>query len=142
MIGNDIHCHAQEGAGKAALLVIATLQQLKIIDGELSVLVLCFSRENAHKVREEYGRLSKHLPIKVAVIFLTCKLVNYIFQTAVSLGGVSADKDKATFEKERPHILIGTPLRIRNLIQAGALKLDKIKCLAIYDGDRILQERG
>lgn len=63
--GNDILCQAESGAGKAALLVIATLQQLDILDGQLSTLVLCFSRENVYKIREYYERFAKYMAIKV-----------------------------------------------------------------------------
>lgn len=142
MIGNDIYCQAENGAGKATLLVIATLQQLKIIDGELSTLVVCFSRENAHKIKEEFDKLSKYMPVKVGVTLRFVELYFETFQISLSLGGVSSDKEKAVFEKERPNILIGTPLRISNLIQTGALTVGNVKCLAIYDCDRILQERG
>lgn len=55
---------------------------------------------------------------------------------------MSSDKDREVFEKARPHIVIGTALRIKNIIQSGSLKMDKFKRLAIYDGDRILGERG
>lgn len=40
----DVICQAKSGMGKTAVFVIATLQQLEPVDGQVSVLVMCHAR--------------------------------------------------------------------------------------------------
>merc|ERR1719376_974188 len=53
-----------------AVFVLATLQQIEPVDGQVSVLVMCHTRELAFQISKEYERFSKFLPaIKVGVFF-------------------------------------------------------------------------
>ncbi len=47
----------KSGHGKTAVFVLATLQQLDPVNGEVSVLVLCHTRELAYQIRNEYNGL-------------------------------------------------------------------------------------
>jgi superfamily II DNA/RNA helicase len=62
ILGMDIICQAKSGMGKTAVFVLATLQQLQPVDGEVSVLVMCHTRELAFQISKEYERFSKYLP--------------------------------------------------------------------------------
>lgn len=44
ILGMDVICQAKSGMGKTAVFVIATLQQLEPVDGQVSVLVMCHTR--------------------------------------------------------------------------------------------------
>ena len=44
ILGMDVICQAKSGMGKTAVFVIATLQQLELVDGQVSVLVMCHAR--------------------------------------------------------------------------------------------------
>ena len=44
ILGMDVICQAKSGMGKTAVFVIATLQQLEIVEGQVSVLVMCHAR--------------------------------------------------------------------------------------------------
>merc|ERR1712137_525755 len=96
ILGMDILCQAKSGMGKTAVFVLATLQQLDPVDGQVSVLVLCHTRELAYQIHKEYGRFSKYMPNVRAEVFY---------------GGVqiTADEEKM---KTNPHIIVGTPGRI------------------------------
>ena len=70
VLGMDIICQAKSGMGKTAVFVLATLHQLEPVDGEVSVLVLCHTRELAFQIKNEYTRFSKYLPnIKCEVFY-------------------------------------------------------------------------
>ncbi|CAF4939273.1 unnamed protein product, partial [Rotaria magnacalcarata] len=50
--------------------VLATLQQLEPVDGQVSVIVLCHARELAFQISREYERFRKYMSsVKVAVFF-------------------------------------------------------------------------
>lgn len=44
ILGMDVICQAKSGMGKTAVFVIATLQQLEPVDGQVSVIVMCHAR--------------------------------------------------------------------------------------------------
>ncbi len=58
----DILCQAKSGMGKTAVFVLATMQQLEPVDGQVSVLVMCHTRELAFQISKEYERFSKYMP--------------------------------------------------------------------------------
>ena len=60
VLGMDILCQAKSGMGKTAVFVLATLQQLEPVDGQVSVLVMCHTRELAFQISKEYERFSKY----------------------------------------------------------------------------------
>lgn len=70
ILGMDVLCQAKSGMGKTAVFVLATLQQLEPVTGQVSVLVMCHTRELAFQISKEYERFSKYMPnVKVAVFF-------------------------------------------------------------------------
>ncbi|GMR33489.1 hypothetical protein PMAYCL1PPCAC_03684, partial [Pristionchus mayeri] len=123
ILGMDVICQAKSGMGKTAVFVIATLQQLEPVDGEVSVLVMCHTRELAFQISKEYERFSKYFStIKVSVFF----------------GGIPIKKDEDVLKNNCPHIVVGTPGRILALVQSGALKLNKIKYFVLDECDRMI----
>ena len=71
VLGMDILCQAKSGMGKTAVFVLATMQQLETVEGQVSVLVMCHTRELAFQISKEYERFSKYMPdIKVRSHFV------------------------------------------------------------------------
>ena len=62
LLGMDVLCQAKSGMGKTAVFVLATLNQLVPKEGEVSVLVLCHTRELAYQIGNEYNRVAKYMP--------------------------------------------------------------------------------
>merc|ERR1712131_366 len=62
ILGMDILCQAKSGMGETAVFVLATLQQIEPVDGQVSVLVMCHTRELAFQISKEYERFSKFMP--------------------------------------------------------------------------------
>jgi ATP-dependent RNA helicase UAP56/SUB2 len=124
-LGMDVICQAKAGMGKTAVFVLATLHQLEPVDGEVSVLVLCHTRELAYQIKKEYDRFSTHLPnVKSEFIF----------------GGVPLAQHVTLFKENCPHIVVATPGRIKALVNQGVVKLDKLKHFVLDECDRLLEE--
>lgn len=125
ILGMDIICQAKSGMGKTAVFVLATLQQLEQADGQVSVLVMCHTRELAFQICKEYERFSKYMnDIKVAVFF----------------GGVNIKKDQQTLKTNCPHIVVGTPGRILALAREKSLNLKHIKHFILDECDKMLEQ--
>eukprot|EP01087_Luapelamoeba_hula_P016406 TRINITY_DN5042_c0_g1_i2.p1 TRINITY_DN5042_c0_g1~~TRINITY_DN5042_c0_g1_i2.p1 ORF type:complete len:336 (-),score=67.53 TRINITY_DN5042_c0_g1_i2:888-1895(-) len=110
--------------GKTAIFVLATLQQLEVTNGVLC-LVLCHTRELAYQISFEFERFCKHLPdVRRAVIY----------------GGVDVRPQKALFEKPEttPHIVIGTPGRLLQLVSDNTIDLKKLKYFVLDECDQCL----
>ena len=58
----DVLCQAKSGMGKTAVFVLTTLNQLKPVEGEVAVIVLCHTRELAYQIGNEYNRFAKFMP--------------------------------------------------------------------------------
>ena len=70
ILGMDVLCQAKSGMGKTAVFVLDTLQQPEPVTRQVSVLVMCHTREVALQISKEYERFSKYMPnVKVAVFF-------------------------------------------------------------------------
>merc|ERR1712042_103939 len=125
ILNMDVLCQAKSGMGKTAVFVLATLQQLEPLDGQVSIVVMCHTRELAFQISKEYERFSKYLEqTKIAVFF----------------GGMPVDKDKKTLKENCPHIVVGTPGRILGLVRAKALDLKKVKHFVLDECDKMLDQ--
>uniref|UniRef100_S4RXJ6 RNA helicase n=1 Tax=Petromyzon marinus TaxID=7757 RepID=S4RXJ6_PETMA len=124
ILGMDVLCQAKSGMGKTAVFVLATLQQLEPTDGQVSVLVMCHTRELAFQISKEYERFSKYMPtVKVAVFF----------------GGLSIKKDEEVLKKNCPHIVVGTPGRLA-LSRNKTLNLKHVKHFILDECDKMLEQ--
>ncbi|CAF3527387.1 unnamed protein product [Rotaria sordida] len=126
ILGTDIVCQAKSGMGKTAVFILATLQQLEPVDGQVSVIVLCHTSELAFQISREYEYFCKYLPtIKVSVFF----------------GGLSIRNDEDVLKKNCPHIVVGTIGRILALAKSKALNLRYVKHFIIDECDKVLGSR-
>jgi superfamily II DNA/RNA helicase len=123
VLGMDILSQAKSGMGKTAVFVVATLQQIEPVEGQVSVLVLCHTRELAFQISKEYERFSKFLQaVKVGVFF----------------GGLSIAKDEVVLQSNCPNIVVGTPGRILALVTKKKLSLKNLKHFVLDECDQIL----
>jgi len=124
VLGMDIICQAKSGMGKTAVFVLATLQQLVPEEGVVDTLVLCHTRELAYQICQEYLRFSKYLPdVKVKVFF----------------GGINIKQHKNLLSSEVPHVVVGTPGRVLQLVKEKQLDLSKLKRFILDECDQMLE---
>uniref|UniRef100_A0A3Q3MPG5 RNA helicase n=1 Tax=Labrus bergylta TaxID=56723 RepID=A0A3Q3MPG5_9LABR len=123
--GMDVLCQAKPGMGKTALFVLATLQQLEPVTGQVSVLVMCPTKQLAFQISKEYKRFSKFMPtVKVAVF----------------VGGLSKKKDMEVLKGGSPHIVVGTPGRTHALIRSQTLNPRHIKHFILDECDKMVRQ--
>lgn len=123
----DVISQAKSGMGKTAVFVLATLQQIEPVAGQVSVLVLCHTRELAFQIKNEYLRFSKYMPA---------------IKTHVFYGGVSIKQDQEVLKNDCPNIVVGTPGRILALIREKSLNLKNCKHFILDECDKMLEALG
>lgn len=120
----DVLCQAKSGMGKTAVFTLAVLQQLHPVDGEVSCVILGHTRELAYQIAREIERFAKYFPaVRSAVIY----------------GGVPVRQHKDLLQTNTPHIVVGTPGRIKDLVSQKILKMDKVKYFVLDECDKILE---
>jgi ATP-independent RNA helicase DbpA len=122
LAGRDVVAQAATGSGKTAVFALGLLSTLDASAVRLQGLVLCPTRELADQVSREIRRLARFIP-NVKVLTLC--------------GGIPLRPHLASLSHE-PHIVVGTPGRILELVQKEALPLDFLKVLVLDEADRML----
>jgi len=124
VLGMDVLCQAKSGMGKTAVFVLATLQQMEPVDGQVSTIILCHTRELAFQISKEYERFSKYMTaVKVGVFF----------------GGMPIENDRKILRESPPHVVVATPGRILALIRGKELNLKNVKHFVLDECDKMLE---
>ena len=125
-MGKDIICQAVSGKGKTAVFILSVVHQLDEDPQPNSVLILCNTRELAYQIKKECDRFTKYLP----------KIRKECF-----FGGVPVkDQIKVLKGANPPHIVIGTPGRILQLVKDKALVLDNLQVFILDECDKMMDE--
>ncbi|XP_021106074.1 ATP-dependent RNA helicase DDX39A isoform X3 [Heterocephalus glaber] len=152
ILGMDVLCQAKSGMGKTAVFVLATLQQIEPVNGQVSVLVMCHTRELAFQISKEYERFSKYMPnVKVspgplgAALALAQQHLPSLaraaaFEVSVFFGGLSIKKDEDVLKRNCPHVVVGTPGRILALVRNRSLNLKNVKHFVLDECDKMLEQ--
>lgn len=118
--GRDIIGLANTGTGKTAAFMLPILHRIAT-GATYQVLVMAPTRELAQQIEEETRKFAAGMPLF----------------SAICVGGVNIERQKRALAKD-PHIIIGTPGRLKDLIQQGALVLDMCDSLVLDEADRML----
>ncbi|EPS72066.1 hypothetical protein M569_02692, partial [Genlisea aurea] len=124
LAGEDVMARAETGSGKTAAFALPILQRLAENPFGVFALVLTPTRELAYQLAEQFRALGSGLRIRCAVI----------------VGGM----DMITQSQgliQRPHVVIGTPGRIKVLIDENPdipAVFSNTKFLVLDEADRVL----
>jgi len=118
----DVVAQAQTGSGKTAAFALGLLSSLDAAAAKVQGLVLCPTRELADQVSREIRRLAAFIPnVKVTTL----------------CGGVPRRTHINSLVHE-PHIAVGTPGRILDLLKKNALPMQALQVLVLDEADRML----
>lgn len=119
--GRDVIGLANTGTGKTAAFLLPIIERQSGIMLRPSVLIVAPTRELAQQIDEQFRDFSKGLGLYSTLI----------------VGGVNVDRQIHEL-KRRPHFIIGTPGRLKDLMQRRLLKLDNMTTLVLDEADRML----
>ncbi len=116
------------GSGKTHSFLIPILQNLNLEKEEVQAVIISPTRELASQLYEVLLKLTKcsETPINVAR----------------AIGGVDREQEIKRFEKNQPHIVIGTIGRLNDLVvESNVLKIHNAKSVVIDEADMIFEEK-
>lgn len=120
LAGKDVLGQARTGTGKTAAFGMPILQMIDP-KGRLQALVLTPTRELAAQVVGEFRRLAKFVEIHCVPVYGGTRMKTQLHQ----LG-------------RRPHVVVGTPGRVQDLMGRGAIRLDSIRFAVLDEVERML----
>ena len=120
--GRDVIAQAPTGSGKTAAFGLGLLQRIDPTLVRTQALVLCPTRELAEQVGGQLRKLALGVPnVKVTVL----------------CGGIPLAPQLASLA-HAPHVVVGTPGRIQELLRGDALQLGGVQGFVLDEADRML----
>ena len=121
--GSDLLGQASTGTGKTAAFALPILARIDVAKQAPQALVLTPTRELAIQVAEAFQKYAAKMPG---------------FHVLPIYGGQSYTPQLKGL-KRGAHVIVGTPGRLLDHVQSGALRLDALKFLVLDEGDEMLQ---
>lgn len=124
----DLIAQAQTGTGKTAAFGLPMLEKIlphaaKAKPDQIDGLVVAPTRELAKQIGKQLFKFTKFAPEKIFVETIT--------------GGDNLDRQVAALRRPT-HIVVGTPGRLMDLVERGALSLAKVRYLVLDEADEML----
>ena len=122
LLGKDLIAQASTGSGKTAAFGLPLVTVINPRWFAIQGLVLCPTRELADQVATEIRRLAR---------------AQDNFKVVTVYGGVPSRNQIASLENGA-HVVVGTPGRVMDLMERGALDISQLKLLVLDEADRML----
>lgn len=119
--GRDVLAQAQSGTGKTAMIAITSLQLAAPSVPHVQVLVLSPTRELATQTHNNVEALGEFAAVR----------------SMVCVGGKRVGDDLRRLRNAGVHVVSGTPGRVFDMIQRGALELRHLRVLFIDEADEM-----
>lgn len=119
--GKDVIGLANTGTGKTAAFLLPIIDRQTNDSSRPTVLIIAPTRELAQQIDEEFRDFAKGMNLYSALV----------------VGGVPADRQIREL-KRRPHFIIGTPGRLKDMINRKFIKLNNVSTLILDEADRML----
>lgn len=121
MEGKNLFIQAKTGSGKTYAYLIPAMAQVNPQSNDTQVLIIAPTRELAVQIGESAERICPYFNIHVVVC----------------IGGLDIDRQINAL-RHRPHIIIGTPGRLNDLLEQNRIQLNSISTLIMDEADQIL----
>tara|TARA_Y100000389_G_scaffold205099_1_gene263131 strand:- start:13215 stop:14378 length:1164 start_codon:yes stop_codon:yes gene_type:complete len=121
--GSDIIAQAQSGTGKTGSFSIGTINRINVEEKTSQALIISPTRELS-------------LQTKKVVDSLSCMIKN--LSTYLLVGGSPLNEDISFLNHHNPHIIIGCPGRIHDMLRRKVLNSKHFKIIVLDEADEML----
>lgn len=125
--GKDVIAEAVTGSGKTLAYLLPSFQKIDTSSKELHTMVICPTHELALQVNNVIKALAKSSGKEV--------------RSATIFGEVNIRRQVEAL-KAKPHIVVGTPGRMLELIKMKKLKAHQVKTIIIDEADKLLSDNN
>lgn len=121
---HDIIAQAQSGTGKTGCFTIGALNIVDTSKPYTQALIMAPTHELASQILNVVNDIGSF-----------DKVV-----TQLLIGGTSVDGDRSKLDSNPPHIVVGTPGRVHDMIRRNYLKTDKMELIVLDEADEMLSQ--
>ena len=154
--GYDLIAQAQSGTGKTATFCIGVLGNIDYSKNEIQAIVLAHTMELAQQIQHVFTNIGKYLELRTCLAVRSLSVRDNINALTGNQhfndSGDNTNDDNAETETETeiteitsdkgqiPHVVIGTPGRVLDMINKNAIKSKTIKMLVLDEADELLSD--
>jgi translation initiation factor 4A len=120
----DIIAQAQSGTGKTGAFTIGSLSLVDPAVNKTQAILLAPTHELASQTTIVCASISSHMDICVKKF----------------VGGTPVTEDRRTIDEQNPHVVVGCPGRIFDLIRRGFLDVRNVKIFVVDEADEMLSK--
>lgn len=119
----DVIAQAQSGTGKTGAFTVAALHLVDPSIKETQALIMAPTRELAKQIQDVVSGIGHMIPgLNVRML----------------IGGTSTDEDTTEMRKNVPHIVVGCPGRVHDMIRRHTLNSSTIRIMILDEADEML----
>lgn len=122
--GRNVIGQSQTGSGKSHAFLLPILNSIDPKKEEVQAVITAPSRELADQLYETASQLAAHSPEEIVV-------QNYV-------GGTEKSRQVEKLKGRQPHLVIGTPGRLFDLVESNSLLIYKASILVVDEADMTL----
>ena len=124
--GRDVIAQAQSGTGKTATFTVGVLGRINPAENKTQALILAHTRELALQINNVFRQIGTYMDL--------------IYNLSIKGVSVSENINALSKKARKPHIVIGTPGRILDMINKRALNVGTLKMLVVDEADEMLSD--
>lgn len=123
MAKHDLIAQAQSGTGKTGCFTVGTLERIDTTKKETQAMILSPTRELSMQTKNVLDHIGTFIPD------LTTQLL---------VGGTSTDSDIAKLQSDKPHVVIGCPGRVHDMLRRRKLSAAQLRLIVLDEADEML----
>jgi len=123
LAGRDLIAQAQSGTGKTATFSIGSMSRIDLSKKQVQVLCLAPTRE---------------LTMQIAVVYKGIGSFLTDLKVLTLVGGESVDENVRSLKRDVPHVVVGTPGRVFDMIRRRALVTRHVQTFILDEADEML----
>ncbi|MEJ0035880.1 MAG: DEAD/DEAH box helicase [Gammaproteobacteria bacterium] len=127
MAGKDAYLNAETGTGKTLAYLLPLFMRIDLAQPATQVVIVAPTHELAIQIHRQSCDLAQNAGRALRSVLL--------------IGGTPTDRQIEKL-KGKPHVVVGSPGRIVELIERGKLKTAHLRSIVIDEADRLLDEES
>ena len=127
LLNKDIIAQSETGTGKTLAYLLPLFQKIDASKREMQAIILTPTHELTMQIYTEVQELSKNS--------------NALITSTSIIGDVNINRQIEKL-KEKPHIIVGSPVRILDLIKKKKIAAHTVKTIIVDEADRLLDRKN
>jgi superfamily II DNA/RNA helicase len=127
LAGKDAYLNAETGTGKTLAYLLPFMARIDPMQAATQVVIVAPTHELSIQIHRQSCDLAQNAGRAIRSVLL--------------IGGTATERQIEKL-KSKPHVVVGSPGRIVELIERGKLKMTYLRAIVVDEADRLLQDES